>query len=344
MKNEVLIIGKDNGLSNSKTQELLSIITPLIEVEAQWNKTLNLIVSDENDLVTMQSAKGARLVIKNQRIEAEKFIDSKRKEVQELMSEYVSEDKALLKIKQLIVLKAKEYETHLEKQEKFAENLNKIREDELFKRRYDKMLYVHENPGIFNLRTMTESAFEQLYNDLKKQKDEEIELAREAFEKERRENLEKAEMTALINSRMQALFKYKTPNDSLNGDLGKISEEEFNALLKSQILKHEVYLKEENKRKKELEEKERELKAKNEELNRLKLIAEEQERIKEEERVKNETLMKAPLKERLNVFVNSFSCNEINNINDVEVKKVYDDIMQKFNGFRNWALSQIEKM
>lgn len=343
MKNEVLVIGKDTGLSNSKTQELLNILTPLIEIEAKWSKSLDLVVTDENDLITMQSAKGARLVIKNQRIEAEKFLDSKRKEVQDLMSEFVAEDKALLKIKQLISIKAKEYEAHLDKQEKFAENLKNEREEKLFKERYEKMILIHSNPEIFNLKSMTETAFVQLYEGLKKQIEEDERIAKEVFEREREESSKKEMITALINSRMKELYKYKIPNDSLDYDLGNISEKDFNSILDKQKVKYSEYLKIEEEKKKELERREQEIKAKNDELEKAKKLIAEQELSKEKERIANEALLKAPLKERLKVFVNSFDYKEIV-VDDEKSKVIYNDIISKFNGFKSWAISQIEKM
>ena len=62
--------------------------------------------------------------------------------------------------------------------------------------------------------------------------------------------------------------------------------------------------------------------------------AEEAERKKEAER-----LAKAPIKNQLNAWVNSFEIPETNVDNDVSKL-----IKEKFNAFKDWSLTQVEKL
>jgi hypothetical protein len=99
------------NMSNEKQNEIKELLNQVFtgcDVIKQSIEAIN--VKDINDIVSINDAEAARKKIKSMRLNAEKLFDSKREFVQKLKSEYDTEDKLLLKCKQITVIMFKEIE------------------------------------------------------------------------------------------------------------------------------------------------------------------------------------------------------------------------------------------
>lgn len=157
------------------------------------------------------------------------------------------------------------------------------------------------------------------------------------LEKAKADYIEEQEKQRKENERLKAEAEEKQKEiDAANA---KAEQERKEAELKAQKEREEAALKLKQEQEKAAAEKaklEAELKAKKDAEER----AENEKRIAaENEKKEAEKLAKAPIKNQLEVWVNSFSIPEtqVNN----EVSKL---ITEKFNAFKNWALQQIETL
>lgn len=359
MKSEILEVCKTNKLSKEKTTEIVSMMATLVEKSSEWESKSKVNVTDEEDVDNMTLARTNRLTIKKERGEAEKYIKSKRTEVQAKMAEYTAEDKALLKISQLVEAKAKSIEADLEQKEKFAEIKKAERLKRLVEERRERLLEVVEDPDIYPLDTMSDIAFETTLESLiafkeKKEKEEkELEEQRIAAEAAAKEAEEKR--TNLLKERYDKLLLYEGYGPSIRiSDIADLEENVFEGLLQKKKDAKKSW--EEDQKNKEQERlaqaralaeiKEKAIKAQKEldEKNKKEAIEKaEKEKAESAAKAEAERLEKAPDKEKLILFVDSFtSTPQI--LNSTEANRVYNDILVKFSGFTKWAKTEIDKL
>lgn len=339
MKKEVEKIGSEIKISSEKSKEILNTISHILVAEKTWEDLSRVTVDDEEDEASMVLAKANRLSIKNQRLEAEKFIDSKRKEVQEQMAEFTAEDKTWLKIKQLVIERAKGYESTLEEQEKFAENIRKAREAKLKTERTEMLQPYCEDPSIYPLEVMAESAFKQLLSALKLQHEENIRAEEEAYAQMERDREEKERKESLQKERSAKMLPLLVPGKTVTEDWSELSEKEFIKKLDEAKSIFKAY-------QKEVEEG----RIAREKLRQKELAEAEAEKKKEKELAEAEAtkkaLAKAPAKEKLMAFLDTFDYDTepLDSLKDKGAIAMATEIKTKFSGFKKWAKTLIESL
>lgn len=183
---------KQMNLPPELVNDLQINFNPLFEKAQEWkNKADKIKVTDINDKEGMKAAREARLELKNIRVEADK-IRAKLKEESLLKGKAI--DGMFNIIKFLIV----PIEKNLEEQEKFAELQEEKRLNELTEKRISELSKYVEDVTIYNVRVMSEEAFNALLDSQKKlfeikqeelRKEEEAKIEREKKEREEQERI-----------------------------------------------------------------------------------------------------------------------------------------------------------
>ena len=231
--------------------------------------------------------------------------------------------------------------------EKHFENLEKERVEKLNSERIELVRPYLDEVERLVLHDMEEDVF-NAYLETKKRNFKAIQEAEAKAEKERLEAIEaekkEQERIKLENERLKKEAeekeslrlkeeKERLAKEKLEDDKRKKEEAKKQAILDKEKAKQDAILK-----------KEREAKAKLEAELKAKIEAEEKEQelklqLEGEARLKAEELAKEPIKKQLNNWVESFS------INNSPIQNVLSkDIQNKFNAFKKWANSEIEKL
>lgn len=251
---ELTLIVEENNLPANKTEELLkSFGSYFQEAKKLAIKANNIKITDETQVEQMFQAKELRLQLKDIRIEAEK---TKVTLKEQSLREGNAIQGAFNIIKALVV----PVEEYLESQEKFAENIKLQKEEAIYQERVTKLevFYSPENRFAiegFNLRDMSEYAFDKLFESLKlgyeakkeveKKAEEERLMAEKAEkaeqeqirienEKLKKEKLDLAQTAAIEAANMAVkLAKAKEASEKLQAAIDakkKIEEEKEKAL------------------------------------------------------------------------------------------------------------------
>lgn len=229
----IVSIMTQQGLEDPNKQvEILEMMSAIIEKEEEWKNLSNVQIENEDDEVGMKQAKTNRLAIRRDRLDAEKFLDSKRSEVQEKMAVFKTEDTVYLKIRQTLSDKAKEYEEELSNKEKYAELLLKEKQDKLLSERTEEISKYCDDPSIYDLGNITDTVYTMILNQLKSQKELEEKAEREKVKAEEEAKQREAKKLEIQKERTKEVSQYFTPlNYSVPDNIAEISDEEFGKLL-----------------------------------------------------------------------------------------------------------------
>ncbi|MCR4335214.1 MAG: hypothetical protein NUV57_01610, partial [archaeon] len=297
----------------------------------------SVVVVDVNDKVNMKLANTIRLGVKQVRLDAEKTFDAKRAEVQQQMLSYKTEDSLWLKSKQTMQILTKEIEENARWKEETKERFDKEQKELITQQRIlEVSKYAETEINRINFEFMADETFNIFLGGLKSTFEAKIEAAKQ-LEIKRLKEIED-EKIRVENQRL-AIEKLKaeaeTKEKQLAEERAKAEAERKANELKAAKLKAEsdAKLKAEKEAKSRLEQ---ELKSKkdNEEkakkVAELKLIAEQKEAAK---------LAKSPIKKQLATWVDSFSLGKP--ISDNETTALIEN---RFESFKQWAKSEIEKL
>lgn len=242
----------------------------------------------------------------------------------------------------------KRMEKSLFKAENHFENIEKLRVDNLNAERRELVRPFLDEVDHLNLAEMDEDVF-QSYVLVKERN---FKAIKEAEEKEELERLEKIEAEKKEKERIRVenekLKKERKELEAKNKadeeERAKKTKIEANKRAKEEEERQRILEKERDEQGKILA-KEREEKEKVEAELKEKKDIEEKARIEEEKRIEREKkealkLAKAPVKKKLSVWVSSFEIPLTDLINN----KVALDINAKFENFKKWALSEVEKL
>jgi hypothetical protein len=289
MENQLVLVAKESGLETTQSQAILEKFTGLFEKAKEWETKAKLIkITDISQTKEMSEAREARLALKDVRVNAEKT----RKELKE---KSLREGKAIDGIANVIKALVVPIEEHLEKQEKFAENLEIERKAKIDAERSLELQKYVEDISLYNFKEMTDEVFNKLIDKVKAS----YEAEQEAIKKEEEERIKKEEEEKKEQERI------KIENEKLKKE-AEAREKELETERAEQEKKLEA---ERVKAKKEAEAREKieaELKAKKDK--------EEKERKEAEEKIQAEKLAKLeeekqaklqPEKEKLIVFAES---------------------------------------
>jgi len=252
MKNEVLpveIQEMAKGVSVEKKNEVQSVLNKVFDGVSKMREQLDsIIVVDENDKVNMKLSNTLRLGVREKRLDSERTFDAKRKEVQQAMLSFKTEDSLWLKAKQTMQILTKEIEENARWKEETAKRFGveqkeiktQKRENLLCKFSPEILRNEFENMGDETFNTFL-SGIEKSYNDkieaekaeAKKIEDERI-AKEKAIEAQRLEN-EKLKAEAEARERVEAKRIAKEIADAKERQLKeKAAKDAHDAVLKKE--------------------------------------------------------------------------------------------------------------
>lgn len=275
MENKQLVaIVEESGLEKTQATAILNNFQGFFKEASEWEaKAKAIVITDAGQVDLMASAREARLALKSIRVSAE----NTRKSLKE---KALREGRAIDGIANVIKALIVPLEEHLEKQEKYAENLEAERVARINAQREAELGKYVEDVTLYNYKEMSDEAFNKLVVTVKRAWDDEQAAIKKA-EEERVEN-EKKEKAEQERIRIE------------NEKLKKEAEEKEKAIAKEREEAEKKLAKEreENEKKlaKEREENEKKLA---EEREKLKKEAEAREKLEKEKRDKEAADKKA---------------------------------------------------
>lgn len=374
MENKLLLVDPSKfGIQESSVKTLIGNL-PEIKIERdelvkEFNSVITLDIEDKS---TSKIARELRLKIKDNRTKGLEVWHTKSKEF------FLKGGQFIDAIKREESAINKEMEDKLSEIENYFEIKEKERKAKLNAERI-KMLEPYNSfvPIGLNFGEISEEEFQKVLNGAKLQYNQMIEEEEKA-EKERirlaeieRLNSIRRELampyyffwseyekqinfgeqsendfSAFLDRIKKAKADYDLKQEGIRRENERLAEEKRKAEDKAKKEREEIEKKLEQQRKEQEEilrkerEKQAELEAQLEAKRKDELEA-ENKRIKEEQEKKKEAerLAKAPIKNQLNAWVNSFEIPETNVDNDVSKL-----IKEKFNAFKDWSLTQVEKL
>lgn len=346
MINEVMVVLPTEveqlaqSVSVEKRNEVQSVLNHVFNGVSKMREQLDAVtVVDENDKASMKVANTIRLNVRQVRLEAEKTFDKKREEVQAQMIGFKTEDALWLKAKQTMQILTKEIEEVAKIKETTAERIAAERKELETQTRIAKVSKFNPELNRSEFENMSAEMFEMFLAGIEKAHNDKIEAEAKA----------EAERLAAIEADRLERERIKAENERLEKEA---AEKEKQLQAERAEAAHKQKEIEDAAREKAAKEKaeadrllaiEREKQAKLEAELKAKKDAEiaaqkEAERIESERKAAETKAAKAPLKTKLNVWVDSFS------IADFESNSTADDIKLKFESFKKWAKSEIEKL
>lgn len=192
-RGELVVITEQVSLEPTKVETLLkNYAGSFAEAKALATEARSINVTSEDQTELMQTARTKRLELRKIRIDVENM------RVQ-LKEQSLREGKAIDGMANIIKALIIPVEEHLEKQEKYAENLKLERAERLNTERVAKLAQYTEDPSIYNVRDMSDAAFENLLNvcktawEAKKAAEAKAEADRKAAEEAEKKRIEKIE-------------------------------------------------------------------------------------------------------------------------------------------------------
>jgi hypothetical protein len=339
---ELVQLVETSGLEKTKQNQIAETLGVFFNKAAEWDATIkSIVITSPEETGKMKMAKEGRLTLKNMRLEAEKIVKAKRDEVKYAMANFVLEDKLWLKAGQMMEATFKNLETKLEEKEKFAERWEAEQREKMKTERLALLLplgFQFENG--FDLGNMDEQMFQSLKLGLETAKKEKEDAERKAEEERIAKEKAEAEERARIKAENERLkLEAEAKEKQLADERAKAEAERKAMEAKAAKLKAETDAK--LKAEKEANEKlQAEIRAK----------AEAEEKAKKDAEIKAEAELKAkqqaeakaakaPIKQQLNTWVDSFSLGKPISQNETTI-----EIEEKFEAFRKWAKSKIEAL
>lgn len=339
---ELVQLVETSGLEKAKQNQIAETLGVFFNKAAEWGATIqSIVITSPEETGKMKMAKEGRLTLKNMRLEAEKIVKAKRDEVKYAMANFVLEDKLWLKAGQMMEATFKNLETKLEEKEKFAERWEAERKEKLKAERLEQLLplgFQLENG--FDLGNMDEQMFQSLKLGLETAKKEKEETERKAEEERIAKEKAEAEERARIKAENERLkLEAEAKEKQLAEERAKAEAERKAMEAKAAKLKAEADAK--LKAEKEANEKlQAEIRAKAEAEEKAKREAEAKAAAELKAKQQAEAkAAKAPIKQQLNTWVDSFSLGKPIKENETTI-----EIEEKFEVFKKWAKSKIEAL
>jgi hypothetical protein len=312
-------------VSSAKQSEVQTVLLQIFTGTEDWaHQVEEIVINGTDDKMSIGLAEAARKNVKQARLNAEKVFDAKRNEVQLMKSEFDLEDKLWLKAKQIMQIKFKAIEDAAEWKANFVKR-HEAEQKELRTRARINDVSEYAAINSVGFEHMSDDSFVSFLNGLKathearlkaEQKEKEDRIAKEKAEKEA------IEKQAIENARLKAEAEQREKEIE-----AERKEHERELAIEKARLKAEAEQREkieiELQKKKEAEEK----------VEAERIEAELQEKKEAEKKAK------APIKERLTVWIDGFNIAAINIEN--EKKEL---IVSKFEAFKEWAKKEVENL
>ena len=347
-----IIKAEEYGLEPTKASELMGNLPTILEDRKSFEMQLSEIKQmDIEDPNTAKLAKELRLKFKDNRTKGITVWHKNAKDFFLKGGQFVD----AIKRKEIAVNELAEEQ--LEQIEKYAEiKAQKILDELEEKRKQEAEPFAEFIPFGVNLRLLTNEDFSKLLEGAKLQLNAKLEaeriaeeerIAKEKAEAEAREQqrLENERLKAEAEAREKEIAEERARVEAerkKKEDEAKKERELMEAKLKAEQEAREKEIAiERAKAEAEKQKLEAELKAKEQEAKRLaeiesaRIKAEQEAKAKVEQEAKE--LAKAPIKVKLNAWIDGFSIPEMK---EAEAQ----EIINKFNAFKSWAKKEIEKL
>jgi hypothetical protein len=302
---ELITIIQESGLEKTQGQIILDNFSSFIKEASEWEvKAKAIVIKDISQVKEMADAREARLALKAIRVNAENVRKS-------LKEKALREGKAIDGIANVIKALIVPLEEHLEKQEKFAENLEIERKAKVEAQRSFELQKYVEDITLYNFKDMSDEAFTNLVGTLK--------LAFQAKE----EVIKKAEQDRIEKEKLEAEERKKQRLENIK--LKAEAEAREKELAKERAKQEKKLEAERLKTKKEAEAREKveaELKAKKEAYEKAKKEAEQ--KLQAEKLAKLEAEKKAELapdREKLIAYAVELGTLEVPKLQTKEAKE-----------------------
>lgn len=328
------------GVSVEKRNEVQTVLNHVFNGVTKMREQLDAVnVEDEDDKASMKVANAIRLNVREVRLNAEKTFDAKRSEVQSQMLSFKTEDALWLKAKQTMQILTKEIEEIAKWKEKTKERADAQRKEEKVQERISDVAKFNPELTRSEFESMSDESFDFFLKGIEKQYNERIEAEKKA-EADRLAAIEadrlERERIKAENERLQREAEEK--EKQLQAERMKAQREaQREAEKQASILAAE---KAEAKRIQDLKD------AENERLQKELRAKQDAEKAIEDARIASEAkakqdaakAAKAPIKNKLTIWVDSFAIPEF------EENATAQEIKAKFDGFKKWAQSEIQKL
>lgn len=328
------------GLEISKAQEMTSGLAVTFAEREVLKKSYIEIIELPITSETLPIFKELRLkIVKNRTQGIEKWHKDNK-------AFYLAGGRFVDAIKNKEILENEQMESKLMEAEKFFENQEKERKSKLNLERIEKIYpYVTDTIGL-DLSDMSEYDFDDFLlgkktrfeNDKKEREAEAIRIENQRLaeiEKQKAIEIEYAKLK--VEAEAKELQIKKERNEALAKQ--KAIQDEADKKAREEKAKQDAILKAEQEAREKLE---KELQAKKEAELQEKHLKEQAELQAKKEA---EKLAKAPIKQQLTNWVDSFKITGIGTekMTDEQID-ISNEIMAKFNNFKNWAKNEIEKL
>lgn len=191
-KNPLVQILETSGIEKTKGEIVLEKFTTFFQQASEWEaKVKALVITDASQVREMKMAREGRLALRDIRLVAEKTKDK-------LKEDSIREGRFIQAIYNLIEGTVSPLEKELLEKEKFAENMEKERLAKLQKERAE-MIAPYSNPANHYLDGLSDSEFEELFQNLKFGYEARIEAGKKAEQ----ERIEKEKADAAERERIR---------------------------------------------------------------------------------------------------------------------------------------------
>lgn len=194
------------GFAPEESKTLLDQFVDFFKQAEEWKKKAQgLVITDVSQVEEMKTARAARLALKEIRVNTEK----RRKDLKERS---LREGRAIDGIANVIKAEIVPIEEYLEGQEKFAENKERERLEQIFRARTVALSAFVLNTGMYNLRDMDDDSFAALLKTeeanyharIAAEKAETARLEKEARARAKQEEKEKTEQARKLKEAQDA--------------------------------------------------------------------------------------------------------------------------------------------
>jgi len=355
--NQIVKVITESGVEATTAKTLQDSFLPFFTQAQEWaEKAGQLVVTNASQVQLMKDARQARLMLKEIRVNADKT----RKSLKEDSLRY---GKAVQGVYNVIEYLIVPIEQHLEKQENFVKIQEAEQKAKLKLQREDELrTYAQYVPFGIDLANMTDEDYQKVFSGAKLQ----FEAAIEAKQRAEKERVEREIAIKLHNDRKNTIIPYWSylSDSQKSVDFSTLSESEFELLIlfckteKEKDDKIQAEIKAENQRlaeKLEAERAEREKALKIEREKQAELERElqakkdaeakaqaEKERSERAEKAAARKAAKAPDKEKMHRVIESLTLTF--DVKDAESKITAQNIIARFEAFKAFAQSEIEKL
>lgn len=315
---EFLPVTKQSGIE--KAEHYAATFAPFMIAVKELSEKAAGINHKEPSVLDAKLAREVRLaLVKNRTATATKKDESK--------AALLAESNLIQNLHNVVVNTSQLIEADLTSVEKYAENKEKERVEALRANRAEQLAEFVEDANIFPLGTMTEDAFTELLTG-----------SRLAFEK-RQEDARLAEERRVKeeNDRLEEQKRIREENDRLKKEAEE-KEKQLEAERKEQAAKLKAIEDANNAaREKAAAELRKQKEAADKLAAELKAKEDAEKKAAAEKLAAEKKAAKAPVKEKLQVAINGL-------VLVLPESEITADILAKFNGFKSWAVSQIETL